>query len=103
MSVQQGVTICPVCGAKLKYFDKTDRVVRGEYGTKKKIKIWRLKCTGCGKIHREQPKNMFPYVQFRADIYQGVIEGTISFYDLEYEDYPCEETMRRWRRKHEQK
>ncbi len=98
MSVQKGEITCPVCGAKLKYYDHVTRLVRGEFGKKDRIKIRRLKCTGCGKLHRELP-SLIPHVQFRADIVNGIVEGSISYYDLEYEDYPCEMTMDRWRRR----
>lgn len=88
---------CPDCGGKLKYYDSVKRIVRIKGGKVRRIKIRRLICTNCGKSHRELPERILPYKQYEAEIINGVIQGTISSDDLEYEDFPCEMTMKRWK------
>jgi hypothetical protein len=39
---------------------------------------------------------LFPYKQYEASIIRGVVLGDISQNDRDYEDYPCEMTMKRW-------
>jgi len=90
--------VCPICGGKLKLYDRVDREVRYEYGKIERIKIRRYKCIKCRKTHRELPKFLIAWKQFRRDIIKGVLDGSISPDDLEYEDFPCEKTMERWKR-----
>ena len=87
---------CPNCGQPLEYRDTVRRIVRTKGRLTKRAYIRRLRCTGCGSIHREIPKFIFPYKQYEAEIIRGVIEGLITSDTLGYEDYPCEATMRVW-------
>lgn len=38
----------------------------------------------------------FPYKQYEAELISGVLEGLITVETLDFEDYPCESTMKRW-------
>lgn len=90
------VSTCPNCGGELEYYDSVKRIIKTRRGVKKHIKIRRLKCIRCEKIHRELPENILPYKQYEADIIEGVQEGFITPDTIGFEDYPCETTMQRW-------
>lgn len=96
--VSAGELICPICGGKLKYYGKVKRIVRSKYGQVEWIDIRRLHCVSCGSEHRELPKNIYPYKQYDAEIIKGFVEGSITSFDLEYEDYPCETTIKEWKK-----
>lgn len=87
---------CPICDGKIKYYDRVSRIVRTKYGKITWIRIRRYRCTKCGRFHRKLPSFLFPYKQYESDIIRGVLAGWITCETLGYEDYPCEETMKRW-------
>ena len=90
---------CPDCGGDLKHYDKILRIVRTKGREKCQVKIRRLRCTRCHKIHRELPGFIFPYKQYDGRIIQAVMDGIITPETLGFEDYPCEMTMKRWIKK----
>lgn len=96
--VTESDTLCPICQAKLIFFDRAKRIVR----TKRRKTYWvtidRMKCTQCGMIHRALPDYILPFKQYEAELVIGVVEGLITPNTLGYEDYPCETTMNAWRR-----
>lgn len=96
--ITESDTLCPVCNAKLIFFDKAKRIVRTKKRKTNWVSIDRMKCTNCGKIHRALPDYILPYKQYEAEVIRGVIEGLITSDTLGYEDYPCELTMMTWRR-----
>lgn len=87
---------CPDCGGILKHYDKVSRVVRTKGGCKQKVKIRRLRCVDCCRLHREIPGYLYPYKQYVRQIIEGVRDGSITSETIDYEDYPCEMTMSRW-------
>lgn len=88
---------CPNCGSPyLIRYDRVWRIIINEYGIKNKIRIDRYQCKTCGTTHRLLLDYMFPYKQYRKDIILGVVEGTITSYAIEFEDYPSDKTKRRW-------
>ena len=93
------ISACPDCGGYLKYYDKVSRIVRTKGGIKHWTKVKRYKCIVCRKLHRVLPDYIFPYKHYSADIITGVLNGTITTDNLEFEDYPSEITMKRWARK----
>lgn len=95
--VKEYENTCPTCGGKLKYFDKVRRMTKNAGGTITWIYLSRLKCCGCNSKHRVIPDSIYPYKHYKAHIINGVRNGTINPYMLEYEDYPCEMTMKRWK------
>lgn len=95
--VTDGGSTCPHCGGHLKYYDSVQRIVRTKGGVSDHINIRRLRCSDCGRVHREIPEFIFPYKQYEAELIKGVIEGLITSETLGYEDYPCEMTIIRWR------
>lgn len=91
------VSLCPDCGGELKYYDSVPRMVRTRGRISNYTKIRRLRCSNCGKVHREIPDYIFPYKQYEAEIIRGVLEEFITPETIGYEDYPCEMTMIRWK------
>ncbi|MCR5776378.1 MAG: DUF6431 domain-containing protein [Lachnospiraceae bacterium] len=87
---------CPTCGGKLEYRDSRKRIHRSAGGTVKYLIIRRFKCTDCGAYHNELPDCCVPYKHYDSRIICDVIDGKVTSDDIEFEDYPCEETMKRW-------
>lgn len=94
--VTNNISNCPDCGGELKHYDSVRRLVRTTRGAKNRIKIRRLRCVDCNKLHRELPRHILPYKHYEADVIKGVQEGLISSETIGYEDYPCAMTMLRW-------
>ena len=87
---------CPICGGTLRPYGFKSRYVRGKYGKRRIIKIKRYKCVSCNSAHNKLPNFIIPYVRYEADIVYGVLEGFITVNTLGFEDYPSEQTMKRW-------
>ncbi|MCM1363452.1 MAG: DUF6431 domain-containing protein [Faecalibacterium sp.] len=96
--VSAGELKCPICGGKLKYYGKVKRILRSQYGKVERIHIRRMVCAVCGTEHRELPKNLLPYKHYDSNIIKGFVNGSITSFDLEYEDYPCETTIKEWKK-----
>ena len=64
---------------------------------RRKFLIRRLKCSSCGRLHRELPDCLVPYKHYASEVISGVLDGIISPDDEDSADFPCEMTMRRWR------
>jgi hypothetical protein len=88
--------VCPNCGGELKHYDSVKRVVKGRRGVKKQVKLRRLKCSECSKLHRELPESILPYKHYESEVIKGVREGLITPETIGFEDYPCSMTMFRW-------
>lgn len=82
----------------MKKYDSVKRIVRGKNHSKKIIVIERYKCPKCKTIHRDLPDFVYPYKQYNSDIIDGVVEGLINSETLGFEDFPCEATMKRWKK-----
>lgn len=95
--VRIGETHCPLCGKEIKHYDHVHRSVRGEYGARRWIDIQRFVCSGCGSVHSELPFELLPHKHYEARIIKGFIFGAYSLSDLEFEDYPSENTIKRWK------
>ena len=72
--------------------------MRLEGGTKHRFRIRRLKCSGCGKLHRELPDCLVPYKHYATEVISGVLDGIVTPDDDDSADYPCERSMHRWHR-----
>ncbi len=88
---------CPHCSGELKYYDTVPRIVRIKKGTVRWTRVKRYTCPVCGSVHRILPDFLLPRKHYEAEIIKGVINGSITPFDLDYEDYPCEMTMARWK------
>lgn len=80
----------------MKHRDYVKRIMRSGGGKVDWIDVERYMCETCSVTKRELPECLLPYKHYRADIIKGVLEGQLTIFDLEYEDYPCEMTMKRW-------
>lgn len=96
--INVGDTICPNCGGYLKPYDKVQRLVRTKGRKSWYVRLRRMRCDNCHKIHRELPDFIFPYKQYEIEVIRGVLEGFITTDILGYEDYPCELTMIMWKK-----
>ena len=67
-----------------------------EGGERRKFLIRRLKCSSCGRLHRELPDCLAPYKHYASEVISGVLDGIVSPDDEDSTDYPCETTMHRW-------
>lgn len=95
--IQPNDQICPKCGGTLKYYDRVKRMVRTKRGTAYWITLRRFRCTKCLSVHRELTTYIIPYKQYEKEIVKGVLQGCITPCTFEYEDYPSEVTMKRWK------
>lgn len=91
-----GEKICPLCGGNLRYHDSVSRIVRTKYRRTQLIIIRRLQCTKCHTLHRKLPNYIYRFKQYERDVIDGVVEGYITSDTLDFEDYPCELTMKHW-------
>lgn len=57
--------------------------------------INRMKCTRCGKLHRQLTDRMIKFKQYAAEVIEDVIDGVIS--EEDGLQNPCDGTMRHWR------
>ena len=94
--VRSDLSLCPICGVQMRYYDQVRRVVRTAYEQKYYIYLKRVRCPKCKHVHRVIPDVLFPYKHYEAKIIFDVVYGSITYETLGYEDYPCELTMRRW-------
>ena len=90
---------CPKCGEECIKYGTVKRVVRTKYRESEWIRVQRWKCRACGYIWRELPEDVVRYKQYEREMITGVQEGLIDSNVLGFEEYPCEATMKRWRRK----
>ena len=95
--INENSSKCPKCDGTLKYYDSVKRIVRTKYNGRHTINIKRYKCVECKSVHRKIPNYISPYKQYEVEVIVGVIENLITCETLGYEDYPCEQTMVRWR------
>lgn len=82
----------------MKLYRRIDRISRKERGETSWIKIPLLYCEDCKNYHRALPESLMPYKHYEARIIRGVVSGSITCMDLDFEEYPCEDTMLLWKR-----
>jgi hypothetical protein len=88
--------ICPKCRGTLEYRDSRKRILKHEGGARDLLMIRRFRCRQCCSYHNELPDCLVPYKHYEAEVISGVIDGVVTPYDSDSEDYPSFETMRRW-------
>ena len=71
------------------------RVQKQIGGQRKLYMINRMKCTGCGKLHRQLTDGMIKFKQYTAEVIEDAIDEVIS--EADPIDYPCGGTMKHWR------
>lgn len=88
---------CPICNSALKYKDTKNRKLFDYGGECTEIKIRRLKCEKCNKLHSELPASVVPRRHYRKEVIKDVLEFWIDHDDPLAEDGPANITMDRWR------
>lgn len=85
-------TACPICGGKLTVRGTCQRKVRSE----SHVQTYRLrvmKCSRCGRTHREIPDNIIPYKRTGLNAFCDIAEA-------EEDTYTCDtstwQRVRRW-------
>lgn len=89
--------VCPICGCRLKHYDYRSRNMKLEGGSVKIIKIRRLYCPSCDILHNEFPDCLSPYKQYATEVIEGALEGIVTPFDEESEDYPSTDSIKRWK------
>ena len=79
------------------YRDQCTRQEKTAGGDKWKYRISRYRCKPCKHTLRVLPAFLAPYKHYNVDIIMNVVDGRITSDDPEYEMYPCEKTMFRWK------
>lgn len=95
--INNGLEICPCCGGKLKRHGKVSRIVRTIGGKKYRVSVQRFICSLCGSTHRMLPEYLTPYKHYEKAIITGFLNGSITSFNLDYEDYPCDSTIYKWK------
>ena len=68
-----------------------------EGGLIKVLKIRRLYCPCCNILHNELPDCLTPYKQYATEVIEGALEGIVTPFDEESEDYPSVDSIKRWK------
>lgn len=89
---------CPKCGKQMIFYDKVTRILKIEYGVTNRITIDRATCKKCGIYKRDLPSYILPFKHYRKDVIEGFKNGTLTQYDICFEDYPCQSTINEWLR-----
>jgi len=84
-------SVCPVCDSKLRSRDSRLRKVIREDGTSIHVRIRRLRCDRCCKLHSELPDFIQPRKQHEVKTIQAALEHKADCITEE-------STIRRWRR-----
>ena len=93
---ENDLVICPKCGAEMKHYDFVTRVIRGEYGKKRYFRVERRYCKKCRSVLRVTPEDLYGKKQYEARIIDGFKSGAYDIFMEEFEDYPSEQTIKRW-------
>jgi hypothetical protein len=97
--IKASINSCSNCGEKLKYYDKVKRRYFINNRCENYIFLPRLRCIRCKKIHRVIIGDILPYKHYTESIVKNAIANKEEFM-YENEDYPCELTIKRWKREY---
>lgn len=89
--------VCILCGGRTRRYDKVKRFVRTFYGDRYCILVDRYICSCCGSVRRILPDCLMAYKHYEKSIIQGFVSGRYSSDNIEFEDYPCEMTVKKWK------
>ena len=88
---------CPCCGGKLRYRDRRRRIMRSYGGKTYHLWLRRLICPECQRLHLELPDVLVPRKHYASEVIENVVDEVSTEEDESTEDYPCEDTMERWK------
>lgn len=66
-------SICPCCNSQLKCIGSRVRKVKDSFGDIIKLRIRRLRCKTCNKIHHELPDLIIPYKRYDSNCIESVV------------------------------
>lgn len=95
--IRKGTKRCPFCGGDLQPRGAVKRRLRLGDGDTIVIKIRRYSCKSCKRWHREIPSDVTPYKQYPDGIIGRFRSGKLSDESIGFENYPCKETIKRWK------
>lgn len=78
--------------------DYVKRILKIPGGEKSEIVLERLYCKTCKIYRRILPDYISRFKHYDNRVIANVQRGEVDEWDLDYEDYPCEMTMKRWKR-----
>ena len=76
---RESTAVCPICGALLCPRDSRKRIMKNYGGTCTYIRIRRMKCYACGKLHHELPDILVPYKHYAAEVIENVVDEIVTF------------------------
>lgn len=79
---------CPICGSELYVVGSRKRGVVEHNGDKKILRIRRLRCAHCHRIHHELPDILVPYKRYGAETIEKILLSKLHCTD----DCPCEQS-----------
>jgi|HigsolmetaAR201D_1030396.scaffolds.fasta_scaffold08937_2 hypothetical protein len=82
---------CPCCGSKLTVIGSRKRTLRTNSGGSTELRIRRLRCSNCSKIHHELPDCLVPYKRYESSCIEEVISSPSHTVAAD------ESTLYRWR------
>jgi len=85
---------CPCCGERLEVIGSRNRKYLNSAGEQVKLRIRRLRCGTCRKIHHELPDFLAPYKRYQATC----VENVVSDPPVEPLVAADDSTLYRWRR-----
>jgi ribosomal protein L37E len=89
--------VCPRCGHNAYYYDTVFRKVMTKRHKSYWVDVTRNHCLACGHYFRVLPPTIVPYKLYERDIIKGFVSGEDSNLNLEYNGYPCDDTIVLWR------
>ncbi len=66
-------SFCPCCNSCLKSIGSRVRKVKNSFGDTIKLRIKRLRCRACNKIHHELPDLIVPYKRYDSKCIESVV------------------------------
>lgn len=90
--------VCLDCGGRLEAKDWVERGKKEAGGHRLIRLIERRRCTECGRSFRLLPDDQVPHKHYSVEVIEKVIEDDFTEEELlEYEEYPCDATVARWK------
>ncbi|MFT8710427.1 MAG: DUF6431 domain-containing protein [Sporolactobacillus sp.] len=84
---------CPCCGGSLRVVGSRLRKVADLSGEQKTLRLRRLRCQTCGRIHHELPDFVIPYKRYESTCFERVVKPETRL------DSPVDDaTLFRWNR-----
>lgn len=77
---------CPICGSELSVSGSRNRGILEESGEKKALRIRRLWCDRCKRIHHELPDIAVPYKRYGTEAIENILSDKPEHSDA----CPCE-------------